>query len=225
MEILIGQFSSKSSVRVWECVPGLKGIGFGQIFGITCVLTYYCPLCALGLSYMFDSFASKLPWAECREEYGKDCVDSSMISNANIERNITGRSSSEYYFLKIVMKQKENIDDGIGNPDLYLSLFLLLSWAITFVILARGISSTGKAAYFLAIFPYIVIIVLLIKAITLDGALNGIKFLVTPKWEELLKAKVYFLLKLCNLIHLYLTIKKIGMEKCCRAMFLFISCC
>lgn len=199
MEILIGQFSSKSSVRVWECVPGLKGIGFGQIFGTTCVLTYYCPLCALGLSYMFDSFGSVLPWAECREEYGNDCVNSSMISSGITERNITGRSSSEYYFLKIVMKQKENIENGLGYPDLHLSLFLLLAWAITFIILAKGISSTGKAAYFLAIFPYIVIIVLLIKSITLDGALNGIKYLVTPKWEELLKAKVYFLLKLCNL--------------------------
>lgn len=56
----------------------------------------------------------------------------------------------------------------------------------------RGVKSSGKAAYFLAMFPYVIIITLLIKALTLDGAVDGIKFFITPQWKELLNPKVWY---------------------------------
>ena len=44
----------------------------------------------------------------------------------------------------------------MSAPLLYLSLCLLFSWLVLFVILARGVQSSGKAAYFTALFPYLV---------------------------------------------------------------------
>lgn len=49
--------------------------------------------------------------------------------------------------------------------------------------------SSGKAAYFLALFPYVVIITLLIQACTLDGAVDGILFFIKPQFSELLNPK------------------------------------
>lgn len=77
-----------------------------------------------------------------------------------------------------------------GSPDWQLSLWLLLAWAIVLVIIIRGVRSSGKAAYFLAIFPYVVIITLLIQACTLPGAVNGILFFIKPQFGELLNPKV-----------------------------------
>lgn len=51
----------------------------------------------------------------------------------------------------------------IGTPIWDLTLCLLASWVIIFVIVARGVKSSGKAAYFLALFPYVVLIILLIR--------------------------------------------------------------
>lgn len=49
-----------------------------------------------------------------------------------------------------------------GLPIWYLTLSLFASWLIIFLIVAQGVKSSGKAAYFLAIFPYVIMIILLI---------------------------------------------------------------
>lgn len=89
-----------------------------------------------------------------------------------------------------VIKQKNDISDGIGAPDWKLALYLLFAYLIIFLIIVRGVRSSGKAAYFLALFPYVVLIILLIRAVTLDGAVDGIIFFYKPQWEELLNPKV-----------------------------------
>ena len=70
--------------------------------------------------------------------------------------------------------------------------FLVLSWVIVFIILFKGIKSSGKASYILAIFPYVVMITLLIRALTLPGSFNGIAFFFTPQWEKMLQPSVWF---------------------------------
>lgn len=91
-----------------------------------------------------------------------------------------------------MLKEKENIEDGIGLPDWKLTICLLVVWACICGVLARGIRSSGKAAYFLAIFPYIMIVCLLIKAVTLKGAMNGIIFFIKPNFEKLFEADVWY---------------------------------
>lgn len=58
--------------------------------------------------------------------------------------------------------------------------------------LCRGTKSSGKAAYFLALFPYVVMAALLVRAVTLPGADIGILFFVTPDWSKLLEASVWY---------------------------------
>lgn len=62
---------------------------------------------------------------------------------------------------------------------------------MVFLVIVRGVKSSGKAAYFMALFPYIVLITLLVRAVTLDGAVNGIIFFLRPQWAELLSPKVW----------------------------------
>ena len=48
-----------------------------------------------------------------------------------------------------------------------------------------------KVLWFSAIFPYVVLSILCCKALTLDGAFDGIKFLFTPDWERLKESQVW----------------------------------
>ena len=50
-----------------------------------------------------------------------------------------------------------------------LTLCLLTAWIIIFLCLIKGIKSSGRVVYFTATFPYFVLIILLIKAVTLPG--------------------------------------------------------
>lgn len=89
-----------------------------------------------------------------------------------------------------VIKQKDDISDGIGAPDWQLTLWLLISWIAVYLVIIKGVKSSGKMSYFLAIFPYVVMLVLLIRAVTLDGAIDGIKFFITPDFKRLLEPQV-----------------------------------
>jgi len=191
LEMTLGQFASRGSIKVWDLMPILRGVGVGQIIATASVLSYYCALIAITMHYLFSSFQSDLPWAKCKPEW-PNCVDS-LPGEGTIRPNGTkATSSSEYYFLNEVIKQKTDISDGIGTPDWQLTLYLLAAWVIIFLIIVRGVRSSGKASYFLALFPYVVLLILLVRAVTLEGAVDGIIFFYKPQWGELLNPKVWY---------------------------------
>ncbi|KAH9633370.1 hypothetical protein HF086_004084 [Spodoptera exigua] len=55
-----------------------------------------------------------------------------------------------------------------------------------------GVKSSGKAAYFLALFPYVVMLILLITTSILPGAGTGILFFLTPQWNKLIELDVWY---------------------------------
>ncbi|XP_001355135.1 sodium-dependent nutrient amino acid transporter 1 [Drosophila pseudoobscura] len=204
LEMIMGQFTSQGTVKIWSVVPGFVGVGYGQAFATICIITYYSSLLALTLFYLFVSFQSVLPWSYCWEEW-MNCVDSRpqedtdalLLSSSNVT-NVTAltdtvklQSSSELYFLNVVIKEKMDISDGIGDPDWKLTLALFVSWVVIFLVIMRGVKSSGKAAYFLALFPYVVLFILLVRAVTLEGARDGIIFFLEPQWGELLNPTVW----------------------------------
>jgi solute carrier family 6 (neurotransmitter transporter, glycine) member 5/9 len=93
---------------------------------------------------------------------------------------------------KEVYNETANLVEGVGYLNWNLVGFLAVSWFIVFLILAKGIKSSGKASYVLAILPYIVLSIILGKALTLPGAMNGIKQFFTPDWSKLIEPSVWF---------------------------------
>jgi solute carrier family 6 amino acid transporter-like protein 5/7/9/14 len=53
-----------------------------------------------------------------------------------------------------------------------------------FLTLWKGVASSGKVAYFTAIFPYVVLVTLLIRGVTLPG-LNVIKLFTAVSYKFL----------------------------------------
>ena len=79
LELALGQFSSKGTVGVWDVVPGLRGVGYGQVIGTGCVATYYCSLIGLSIYYLIMSFYPTLPWTLCSPDLGQQhqvCIPS-----------------------------------------------------------------------------------------------------------------------------------------------------
>lgn len=55
----------------------------------------------------------------------------------------------------------------------------------------KGIQSSGKVMYFSSLFPYVVLICFLVRALLLKGSVDGIRHMFTPKLEIMLEAKVW----------------------------------
>ena len=86
--------------------------------------------------------------------------------------------------------QLENVNDGIGVPEWRLTLCLMASWIVILLSLIKGVKSSGKVAYFTALFPYLVLFILLIRGVTLEGAWAGIKYLLVFDVNLLFTPKV-----------------------------------
>ncbi|CAG7629273.1 unnamed protein product [Allacma fusca] len=187
LELVIGQFSSSGPIQVWKMVPVLKGVGYGQMIGATCVVSFYVSIMGLTVFFFFASLQSALPWSVCDETWAGEC-------NENKTASIThpNTSLSQLYFGNEVLKQKGSIDDGIGMPEWRLTLCLLFSWMVIFLVLFKGVKSSGKSAYFTSLFPYVVIFILLIRGVTLEGAWTGITYFIVPQWDRLYDIKIWY---------------------------------
>ncbi|XP_061377371.1 sodium-dependent nutrient amino acid transporter 1-like [Danaus plexippus] len=203
IEGVMGQFSSRNSLKIWAIAPAMRGLGYAQALACGYILSYYVSIIALCIYYLAMSFQAPLPWAVCDPSWVNCVPSSSTGENANV---VNGTSSAESYFIKTVLQRNNGLEEGLGLPVWYLVLCLLASWIIIFVIVSRGVKSSGKASYFLALFPYVVMIILLISTVILPGAGNGILFFITPEWNKLLEldvwyaavTQVFFSLTVCN---------------------------
>lgn len=194
LELALGQFSSSGSVKFWDMVPAFSGVGYGQAVACACVVSYYCALIALSIYYLIISCRTVLPWTVCHPDLAQEgmvCVASGEQVNATAD-NETVISSAELFFKFGVLKENTDPSAGIGMPDTDLGICLGICWLILYFTLKNGVSSSGKVAYFTAIFPYTVLIAFLIRGLTLPGSFQGIAFFFTPQWEKLLEPGVWY---------------------------------
>lgn len=97
MELLLGQFSSRGCIKVYNLSPAVRGVGVGQCICTIVVLSIYVSVMALTIRYFLASFNDPLPWSLCKDEWNTSCVDSSVIvGNFSNERP---KSSAELYFV------------------------------------------------------------------------------------------------------------------------------
>nr|XP_020444934.1 sodium- and chloride-dependent GABA transporter 2-like [Monopterus albus] len=80
--------------------------------------------------------------------------------------------------------------EELGSVRWELALCLLISWVFCYFSIWKGVRSSGKVAYFTATFPYVMLLILLIRGLTLPGAGEGIYFYLYPELEHLANLEV-----------------------------------
>ncbi|XP_078589306.1 sodium- and chloride-dependent GABA transporter 1-like [Branchiostoma floridae x Branchiostoma japonicum] len=188
MELAVGQYTQQGPVgALGKICPLLKGAGLATVMITFLFSTYYNVIITWALYYLFNSFQDPLPWARCDNSWNTENCTTGL--NRSLLHNDSTSPSNEFFY-RNVLEISSGIDD-FGAPQWDLSLTLLLAWIIVYLCIFKGVKSTGKVVYFTATFPYIVLIALLIRGVTLDGAVDGILFFIEPKWHLLGTAEVW----------------------------------
>ncbi|XP_030854065.1 sodium- and chloride-dependent creatine transporter 1 isoform X2 [Strongylocentrotus purpuratus] len=91
---------------------------------------------------------------------------------------------SEEYWTNELLRESSSIEKP-GGVVWQLALCNLFVWVAIFLIIAKGIKTSGKVVYFTALFPYVMMTALLIRAVTLDGYMDGIRYFVKPTWSKI----------------------------------------
>ncbi|XP_049624987.1 inactive sodium-dependent neutral amino acid transporter B(0)AT3 [Suncus etruscus] len=181
IELAIGQRLRRGSVGVWKAIsPYLGGVGLGCFSVSFVVCLYYNTVITWVFWYLLNSFQQPLPWSTCPLNSNhtglvEECRDSSTVN---------------YFWYRQTLNISADINDS-GSVQGHLLLSLAASWAVLYLCVIRGIESTGKAIYFTALFPYLVLTIFLVRGLTLPGATDGLVYLFTPNMQILRNPRVW----------------------------------
>ncbi|XP_043199106.1 sodium- and chloride-dependent glycine transporter 1-like isoform X1 [Amphibalanus amphitrite] len=211
-ELTMGQFTSQGPIGIWSVSPLFQGIGYAMFVISLTIGIYYNMILAWTIFYVYSSLTSSLPWDGCDNWWNTEgchvfqpepctagdgandtegCVQSGGQRLWNTSGSIgTHRMPADEFFHNYMLQITDGIDD-LGAFRWPLALCLLSAWTIVFLAMVKGVKTYGKAVYFTAIFPYLILVCLLARAATLPGYMEGIYFYITPRWEKLAHVKVW----------------------------------
>jgi SNF family Na+-dependent transporter len=157
LELAVGQKFQKGTYHALTAIhPALGGFGLASFILSWIVSNYYAVLIAWSAFYFAKSFHSKLPWA----------------------------SDSESYWYEDVLQKSSGFEETGGIPSGLLGS-LVFCWVFTFVGMYQGIQSAGKVVWVTATLPYVMLVILFFRGITLEGASEGIEFYLKPDFSAL----------------------------------------
>ncbi|CAB3370461.1 Hypothetical predicted protein [Cloeon dipterum] len=197
-EVAIGQYLGSGGMSlVGTLCPILGGAGYATMTIVFLLDVYYCIIIAWTLFYLINTFTQlpDLPWQRCGNWWNTDrCYEGSENTTAteivrNQLANQTNTPVEEFWEKRVLM-----ITDGIhdlGGIQWELLGCLLLGWILVYFIIWKGLHQSGKIIWFTALFPYVIMLILLARAVTLEGAYNGLVYFVKPDWSKLSSATAW----------------------------------
>ncbi|XP_034022336.1 solute carrier family 6 member 11a isoform X1 [Thalassophryne amazonica] len=193
LETAMGQYTSQGCITCWRYFcPLFEGIGYATQIVIAYAAVSYIVIQAWAFFYLFSSFSAEVPWASCRNDWNTDnCVEfdkKNMSSNWTAPANAT--SPATEFWERRVLGISQGVEE-IGVLRWDLTLCLLLAWIICYFCVWKGVKSTGKVVYFTATFPYVMLVVLLARGLSLPGAIDGLAFYLYPDPTRLADPQVW----------------------------------
>ncbi|CAL8335510.1 unnamed protein product [Merluccius merluccius] len=193
LETAMGQYTSQGCITCWRAFcPLFEGIGYATQVVIAYAAVSYIVIQAWAFFYLFSSFSSEIPWASCRNVWNTDsCVEfDKRNSSFNWTASSNATSPATEFWERRVLKISTGIEE-IGSLRWELALCLILAWVLCYFCVWKGVKSTGKVVYFTATFPYVMLVVLLARGLTLPGAMAGVTFYLYPDPTRLVDPQVW----------------------------------
>nr|XP_022339456.1 sodium- and chloride-dependent glycine transporter 1-like isoform X1 [Crassostrea virginica] len=220
LEVSLGQFTGKSPLVLWSISPLFKGLGWLMMTISFVASWYYNTVIAWVIYYFVHAFFPTIPWATCdnwwntehcivslkdRLTLNKSLADVNQslpdllfnYTDISTSYNTTKANQSLTYYTAAYEFWEYNVlrrSDGIEHPgsvQLHMVGVLFASWLLTFFCLIKGVRSVGKVVYVTVILPYVLLTVILIRGLTLDGAIDGIIFFLKPDFSKVFQLQVW----------------------------------
>ncbi|KAG5899476.1 hypothetical protein JTB14_015327 [Gonioctena quinquepunctata] len=211
MELALGQMMTIGGLGVFKIAPIFKGIGYAAAVMSCWMNIYYIVILAWAIFYFFMSLRSDVPWRTCNNYWNtKFCVNPydrkaltcwekynpnntftkvCQLNKYNVTVNDLTDPVKEFWERR-ALQISEGIEH-VGSIRWELAGTLLLVWIICYFCIWKGVKWTGKVVYFTALFPYVLLTILLIRGITLPGAMEGIRFYIMPNLSKLTDSEVW----------------------------------
>ncbi|CAM1317765.1 Uncharacterised protein g6835 [Pycnogonum litorale] len=192
LQLAIAQFCGAGPVSVWKCVPAAKGIGVSTV-----IHSVYSSAIIIG--FMSGTLVI-ITYSTINGAHEPSMLTSDLRIHANtstwlaqnVSLNFSGDKDWKLDHIRTIrMRQFVESFDLIGNfqwPRIVSSAIILI---IMFFVVMHGSRGIGSIVYYTATLPFMFIIILIVRACSLDGAMDGLKIFCTPDWSNLLNIKAW----------------------------------
>lgn len=100
-----------------------------------------------------------------------------------------GADTSTFFFSDVL-----KLSDGVGSLGGIAWGVLtgaLIAWVALYFCVWKGVRSVSKVVVWTATLPFVILAILLVRAVTLEGAAEGIKLFLVPEWGALLDPQLW----------------------------------
>merc|ERR1719320_719040 len=177
-----------------------RGVGLASVVGTYIIVTYYSVIIAYSLVYAVRSFESPQPWAydgtwgnytECVSKIdGTNCMDANGAATVCPDNFADCENSATNFFFDLT-KLAPDIHSGEGVMSWPLVISSLFTWVFIYFSVAKGVNSVSYVVYVTVPVPVLFLLVLMIKALTLDGSDDGISDYLTTDFGKLANAQLW----------------------------------
>ena len=94
------------------------------------------------------------------------------------------------FFYQDFLKRSSGINE-IGGINVHILVGLALTWIAIYFCIIKGVKSVGKVVLITVPLPWLCLVILALRGITLPGALDGIKYYLTPNFSTLASPRVW----------------------------------
>lgn len=162
---------------------------------------FYIVVLAWALYYIYAALThpSEVPWRSCNNDWNtlrckseyelaadyRQCALTAIRPEEQCYVNTSGlRSPVNEFWEREALQVTTGLDD-MGGIRVELLICLAVVWTLCYFCIWKGVRWTGKVVYFTALFPYCLLIILLIRGLTLPGAGDGIAYYLSPNLSRL----------------------------------------
>uniref|UniRef100_A0A671RSL6 Transporter n=1 Tax=Sinocyclocheilus anshuiensis TaxID=1608454 RepID=A0A671RSL6_9TELE len=194
LETALGQFTSLGGVGAWmKICPLFAGLGFASQMMILHSCVYYIVILAWAFFYLCSSFQTQLPWSHCNNTWNTGVIHTShthIPHDPSVDLSENATSPVIEFWEREVLDLSASVD-RLDSVNWRLALCLLLVWTVCYFCVWKGVKSIGKVVYVTATFPYLMLLVLLVRGVSLPGAVDGIVYYLKPNHTRLMDPQVW----------------------------------
>jgi NSS family neurotransmitter:Na+ symporter len=163
LEFGLGHMTLSSAPRAFGRIkPYLEWIGWVAILIGLVLVCYYSVIMVWSVSYIGYSF--NLAW---------------------------GADAQDFFFNKYLQQPPAQEMLSIGGIHWGLVAILFVMWVWIVLSIWKGAKTVSKVVYVTATVPIGILLIFVIRGVTLPGAVDGLRYLLTPDFSKMLEPKVW----------------------------------
>ena len=147
-------------------------VGWWQIILSFIIITYYAVILAYCLSFLYYSvvgiFQGSLPWAGT---------------------GIEGVTKANDFFFKEYLNSNDSF--SLGGLQAHILGALVVTWALMYLCICRGVRLVGKVVMWTVPLPWLMLLILTVRGLTLRGAVQGLEYYLEPNWTILTDPEIW----------------------------------